>query len=367
MRVLVTTPPLDRPGGVAAHFEALAPYLSPVASYFFVGSRGENEGIVRRVARVLTDTLAFIVRLMRERPDLVHLNPSLGHLAMVRDGILLLAAKLFARRVVVYVHGWEQSLAQTLKRGIPGALFRAVFNRADAFIVLAGKIADELQAMGIRRPVFVETTTVHESLLVTTPDRTRPAGDPVRILFLARVERAKGVFEVLDAFRLLRERCPHVTLTIAGDGSDLSAARSRVDDLGLNVEFTGFIRGEAKLRELLAADIYLFASYAEGMPISVLEAMVAGLPVVTTRVGGLADFFEDGTMGFLLDDPSPARMAERLAVLVENSSRRCAIGKNNAEYAQQRFAPAHVAGRLHDIYRRVINHETDDRAILPAR
>ncbi len=367
MRVLITTPPLDRPGGVATYFEVLAPHMTNVASYFFIGSRGDDEGIARRVARVLVDTWAFTHRLLSERPDLVHLNPSLGHLAIVRDGILLLVAKLFACPVVVFVHGWDQSLAQALKHGAPGALFRAVFKRADAFIVLASKVAEELHAMDIRRPIFLETTTVHDDLLATQPRQTKSADDPVRILFLARVERAKGIFEVLDAYHLLQQRCSHVTLTVAGDGSDLPAARDRAAALGLSVEFTGFVRGEAKLREFFAADVYLFASHAEGMPISVLEAMAAGLPVVTTCVGGLADFFDDGAMGFLLDDADPVRMAERLAVLVENPLRRRAIGNDNTEYARQRFAPAHVAKRLCNLYRRVINHETDDRAVLSAR
>jgi len=182
-----------------------------------------------------------------------------------------------------------------------------------------------------------------------------PQNGGFNILFLSRVEREKGVYEAIDAFVTINSRHHSVTMTIAGDGGELSNARAYVLSRGIEgVEFSGYIRGEAKNSVFSRADVYLFPTYGEGMPISVLEAMAYGLPVITRPVGGIKDFFADGEMGYITESLDPgvfAALLERLIIDPEICRR---MSEFNRQYAYDHFRASQVAGRLLKIYGDVI-------------
>ena len=290
--------------------------------------------------------------------DLVHLNPSLGPKALLRDGLSLLLAKALGRRVLVFLHGWNRGCELSIRHRFL-FLFRWVYFRADAFVVLAGQFQSALREFGYRKPIYLETTAVPNEVFARA--RLRPAGPQgdgagVNILFLSRLEKLKGIYEAIEAFRLVRARYPSATLTVAGDGPELKRAREyvRADGLG-GVRFLGWIAGEQKHRAFSDADIYLFPTrWGEGMPLSVLEAMAYGLPVVTRPLGGLADFFENGRMGYTTDSNDPRVFASLLERLIGDPGLRQEMARYNHSFAGQHFAASVVAERLGGIYRRTI-------------
>jgi glycosyltransferase involved in cell wall biosynthesis len=364
VRVLITHPSLERPGGVANYYQIMQPHLSPLADFFTIGSRTENESRVASAARIVKDAVG-LVRALRAKPySLVHLNPSLQPGALVRDGISLLIAKAFGKKVVVFVRGWDLDFELQLRRRYL-RLFRSVYFRADAFIVLASAFRDHLVSMGLNSPVYSGTTVVDDAVFSAARKQAdnkkfgsqRP---DCNILFLARVERSKGIYEVLKAYSLLKARHPATTLTVAGDGSELGKAKEFVQNHGLrNVKFLGFVSGCAKDAAFGESDVYVFpSSHGEGMPNSVLEAMAYGLPVVTRPVGGVPDFFVDGRMGYMTDSVAPERLAEALGSLVADRELRLEMGKHNRRYAWERFRASIVAERLQAIYQEVVGEPT---------
>jgi glycosyltransferase involved in cell wall biosynthesis len=175
------------------------------------------------------------------------------------------------------------------------------------------------------------------------------------ILFLARVEKEKGVYEALETYRLLKARYPFVSMTVAGDGSHLNGAvRAAFAQRLADVSFVGNVEGGAKYQLFRTADAYLFPSYAEGLPISVLEAMAYGLPIVTRAVGGLRDFFQDGVMGFCTESMEPEVFASLLSQLVCDSGLCSNISLFNRQYARTHFTSAQVAASLKEVYRFVL-------------
>lgn len=346
MFVLVTTPPLDKPGGVAAYFRALRPHLAPEVRYFTVGARSEGESAALAAARLVRDSWRFLRALAAEPCDLVHLNPSLGPKAVVRDGLLLAIAKAFNKPVLVFTHGWDHNFERILKaRFLP--LFRLAYFRADSFMVLAREFRDRLRDMGYARPVLIQQAPVEDGLLQAAV--TRPVRAGFRILFLARAERTKGVFAAVEAYRRLKAAAPSVRLIVAGDGPDLARARALAAG-DPDVTFPGYVSGERKHELFREADAYLLPSSSEGLPLSLLEAMAAGLPAVATAVGGIRDFFEDGRMGFLAPAASPEVLAPLLAALIRDEALRSRMGAYNREYARLHFSPARQAGQLEQAY-----------------
>lgn len=353
MKVLISAPDLDRPGGVASYHKTLKPYLGCEVEYFVVGARAGERGLLRRMMRLMSDYVRFAHRVRSQTCDLVCLNPSLLPNAVVRDGMFLRLAKAAGKKVMVFFHGWDKGYEQTL-RGARLRWFRSLYARGDAFWVNAEEYRDCLRRFGLRAPVYVETHTVDDrEFPPQAPSRRRDPDEPFHILFLARIESAKGIYQTLDAFAGLQRNYPAATLTVAGDGGELAAAKQYASQHGIgSVTFTGYLRGEAKQEAFERAHCYLFPTmHGEGMPHSVLEAMAHGLPVITRPMGGLRDFFEHERMGFLTSSTAPETFAALLERLIADPALCAAMGHYNWQYARERFAASRVAERLEGIFR----------------
>jgi glycosyltransferase involved in cell wall biosynthesis len=346
-KILINTPDFDCYGGVASYYSTLKPLLSEQADFFHTGSRGEKV-FLQQIRRMLKDYICFSKCLWRNQHKLVLLNPSMAPKAIVRDSLFLIISKFSRKKVIVFIHGWDERYANGL-RNIIKLLFIAVYGQADAIIVLADQFREHLKKIGIKVPIYLETTIVeNEFFSETLPDVRRNYNDPFNILFLSRIERAKGIYTALEAYQIIKKSYPFVTLTVAGDGEEFEVVKRLVsDNVNAGIDFPGYVRGEQKKKIFSEADCYLFpTSYGEGMPISVLEAMAAGLPVVTRPVGGLKDFFQDRKMGFMTRSHEPKVYAQYIEKLIIDPELCARIGKFNNEYASERFAASSVIKRL---------------------
>lgn len=359
MKVLLACPDLEKPGGVANYFRVLRRHLTSDVVYFIVGARQNELGLLSRGLRFCKDNLKFAMQLKSNRYDIVHLNPSLGPNALIRDGLLLLIAKLFCEKSVVFFRGWDHKWEEIIYRFFPW-IFRFVYFRANAFIVLSKDFKLWLQSMGYSKHIYVETTVVPDGIFTKIGGShslfqdQKPVGK-INLLFLTHIERQKGIYETVNAYHILKGKYPQLMLTLAGCGTEVLKVQSYIEEKGIcDVKFLGYVTGEAKHLAFSEGDIYIFPSYSEGMPNSVLEAMAYGLPIITTAVGGLKDFFKNGEMGFITEDKSPEHLAELIELLIRDHLLLKKSGEMNRLFAKEHFAASKVAGRLEHIYREVI-------------
>ena len=357
MKVIVTTLHLSRAGGVTQLYANLKDHFKSDVEFFVTGSREDNEGKWTVFRRMMGDMWKFHRRLKEHDMQLVHLNPSLRAKAVIRDGMLLLLARLHGRPTLVFFHGWDDELERRIKKSF-GPLFRAVYGKADAFVALGSFFADKLRRMGIEKPIHLLTTAVDESfrdLFDLEMKSHRREEDTFRLLFLTRIEKAKGVYETVDAYRIVREKHPNVRLTVAGDGAELKPLKEYVEKEGIvGVDFPGYVREEEKNGLFAESDAYILPSYDEGLPVSVLEAMAAGLPVITRPVGSLPEFFVEGKTGFMTESLDPQVFAELIEKLVEDRALCAEISRYSSDYATRRFMSSAVAEKLEEVYERVV-------------
>ncbi len=373
MKVIIVRDRKAAGGGIHHYYDSISGHLrvphefvdvaKPLVYYSAASSAGSWP--LPTPVRLLLDWTALLAKLLRF-PQVVHLNTSLDiklWRSLRRDAVNLLLAKAFRRKVIVFWRGWDNDACGTpeFPGGDKGWLSR-VYRLADAHIVLCSDFRDDLRRWGIETPIYLETTVVADSLLDELATLERPEADGVfRILYLSRVEVEKGVFEMLEAFALLASRHPgRYHLTVAGDGPALLDLKQRSAELGLNeVDFPGYVVGTDKARLLSKASAFCFLSYTEGMPNAVLEAMAAGLPLVTSAAGGLKDVLEEGVTGFIVgvdrSKPSgskfdPEVIAARIERLADGADLCNRVGDYNRSYALQRFAATEVAERLARIY-----------------
>ena len=146
-----------------------------------------------------------------------------------------------------------------------------------------------------------------------TPQRDRAADSPANLLFVGRLERIKGLMVLLDAVARMVEDGRSLQLTLVGDGSQHPELAARLHELGLTdiVHFDGY-RSQVLVQERLAdADVLVLPSYSEGVPISLMEAFAASLPVVATNVGGVTELVHHDVNGLVVNPATPRRSRRR--------------------------------------------------------
>lgn len=336
LKILVNVPDLKILGGVASHYAGLRDFWSQKVHYNTSGRRAflDMPGWVT----LPYDLVRFILKVLFWRPDVVLLNPSMGHRALKRDFLYLKLARFFGRRVVVFIHGFNLDYVNGVDRNwLCGNL-----NKADLIFVLAKEFRSILQEYGVKSRIVLSTTKVNDRLL---SDFDIAHKQPRRnILFLARVEQAKGIYITIDSYKMLKSEFPDLTLTIAGSGSELQAVRRYIEDNDIHdVTLLGAISGKELKDVFGSSGLYSFPSYGEGMPTSVLEAMAFGLPVFTRRVGGLVDFFEPDRMGFITDSLDASDFAQAMRPYLEDEALYRKVSRHNHDYAKEHFMASKVA------------------------
>jgi glycosyltransferase involved in cell wall biosynthesis len=169
------------------------------------------------------------------------------------------------------------------------------------------------------RWIFSTSLTAREMTELAVP--RVPPREVVRLVTVGRQEAGKGTDRVIRALPLLHARGVDAVLDIAGDGGALPALRELAESLGLGdrVVFHGRLRHEGVLDLLRRADLFCFPTDSEGFPKAVLEALAAGLPVVTTPVSVLPLLLAEGG-GVVLPDPAPEALADAVHAIVRDAS-----------------------------------------------
>jgi glycosyltransferase involved in cell wall biosynthesis len=149
-----------------------------------------------------------------------------------------------------------------------------------------------------------------------------------RLLYTGRLAAVKGLPILLESLAAIIPALPDIVLTVVGDGPDRKKLEDMTTQLGLeeNVKFVGY-QSQAEVREhMQQTDVFVLPSFAEGVPVSLMEAMAAGVPVVTTRIAGVSELVEDGVSGYLVPPGDPVLLADRIKTLLTDNQLRTRFG-----------------------------------------
>ncbi len=346
MEILILTPKLATLGGVSAYWNSILPilynYNDIKIKTMEIGGHGKN------IVGPILDQWNFYKK-ANDTIDLVLLNPSLGSKSFFRDA--LFARQLVRKKIsfVVFFHGWNLDFEKKIDEKYID-FFSKSFGQAKKIFVLSKDFKNKIIEWGYQGDVLIETTNVDNTLLKDFSIEEKldqvKTSKKIKILFLARILREKGVFETVDAFESLQEKFKNIELIVAGDGKDFDALKDRVKR-NKNIIVTGHVEGQDKIDLYKTSHIYCLPSYSEGLPTSVLEAMAFALPVVTTDVGGLKDFFQDTKMGFFVKPKEVKQLSEQLEVLLLDLNKVVEMGKYNYQYANEKLLNTVVAERMY--------------------
>lgn len=177
----------------------------------------------------------------------------------------------------------------------------------------------------------------------TTTDLSVP-----HLVFVGRLAGVKGVPVLLDALSQIKADMPDLRVTLIGDGPERADLEIRAQDLGLGavVSFAGYKSQDEVAETLASADALVLPSFAEGVPVTLMEAMASGLPVLATRVGGISELVEDGISGYLVPPGNVEALAARLRDLLSDPELRARMGAAGRAKVTADFNQQIEAGRL---------------------
>lgn len=257
--------------------------------------------------------------------DIVHIHTCSGFTYYL-DGAYLCFAKLKRMPVVLHIHGAQFDKFLDSLSIVELAFARWLARRANRVVALSAEWKEQLEK---RLPG--STFTIIENG-VPVPDKIqRRVGEEkmITILFLGNLSQRKGVWELVEAMRIVDDS---MKLVLAGGEEDAGIGEKvnrEITEAGLSkkIEWLGPVFGEDKRMLLQNSDLYVLPSRAEGLPISLLEAMCAGLPVVATTVGAIPSVIEDGKQGFLISPGDSKALADALTRLAYDKKLRSRLGK----------------------------------------
>ncbi|MEL6806163.1 MAG: glycosyltransferase family 4 protein [Pseudomonadota bacterium] len=174
--------------------------------------------------------------------------------------------------------------------------------------------------------------------------------DEIRLLFVGRLAPVKGIDMLLEALGMLVRDLPHLRLTIVGDGPERKRLEAVAAPLGEHVSFVGY-KSQAEVAELMrATDIFVLPSFAEGVPVVLMEAMASEVPVIATTVAGVGELVEDGVHGHLVHPGDAAPLGEKIAALASDPATRQRMGKAGRTKVADAFNIHTEAARLLDLF-----------------
>jgi glycosyltransferase involved in cell wall biosynthesis len=337
---------LEGKGGVAAVVSVLRQHgLFERERVRYVATHREGSMAVKACG-ALSGFWNTLLACVRQHPAVVHVHAA-SRASFVRKSIVLLIARLAGSKTIFHLHGGGFRQFATVEAGaLMRCWIRHTLEASSVVITLSSSWAQFVNAFAPKARVAV----VPNAVPLAPPATTQPEAG--RILFLGRLERAKGVFELLAAGALLAPRFPALRLVFGGEG-DFAALRRRAAELGIEdrIELPGWIEADQRDEQLARASVFCLPSHAEGLPMAMLEAMASGRAVVASSVGGIPETIVDGGNGLLVPPRDEAALARALVQVLGDEALRARLAGAARATIEQHYSTEVVCGQLSALYR----------------
>ncbi|MDX6388072.1 MAG: hypothetical protein QOD85_1874, partial [Gaiellaceae bacterium] len=312
---------------------------------------------------VATVRLARLIR--KERPQILHTHTAkagtVGRVAAILAG---------SRRPPIIVHTFHGHVLRGYFGPLRSRFFRQLerwlATRTTALIAVSPQVRDDLVALGvapkerfvvIRLGIELDERVAAESTNGRADNRRYLGipGDRFAVGWIGRMTAVKRTDDILVAFKRLRDSGVDAVLCLVGDGPDRPELERRAHELGV-IRDTVFLGYQEDVAPFYSAfDALILPSSNEGTPVSAIEALAAGRPVVATRVGGVPDVVRDGEDGFLVEAGDTDELADRLEQLARDPALRERMGKQGRERVLPRYAVDRLVEDVDELYRSLLS------------
>jgi len=293
-------------------------------------------------------TLRFLLG-KRRRIDVVH-----AHQPHLQTIAAIFCARLMCVPVVVTLHGVLPRPESHVGRAILRWCEKTVFACADEVVFVSAESAKALSA--------TRGTVIHNGVRITDECRGPEVRSRIRaewrcdnkvvLLFAGRFSRLKGVNDLVRAFASLVSEGRDLLLVLIGGGlpAEENEMRALISDTGLEKIARIYGATQGYREYLLGADLYVFPSYVEGLPLTLLEAMAAGLPIVASDVGGIPEAVRDGLEARLIRPGDTAELRSAIAWMLDHPTERTRMGERARSRVRAAFTDEQMCAKYLTVY-----------------
>lgn len=302
-------------------------------------------------ARIFVRALwRYATLLLMDRVELVHAHMSYGG-SFWRKALCIALAKACRVPVVLHLHGSQLKDYVEASGPLHRRLIRALLDSCDTVIVLSRQWQEYISLVAPTAQVAIVHNFVDADGIQAAVQRLGLPRARHTMLFLGEIGARKGIFELVAALAKVAAVVPDVRLVAAG-GGQLEEVRRLAEKLGVSdrVVLPGWVSGEGKIRLLAEASLYVLPSHNEGLPVSILEAMACGLPVISTPVGGIPEAIRPGCEGYLVPPGDVDALAAQLIATLSDDQLLKRLGDQARLAIAERFSAASAVNRIAALY-----------------
>jgi glycosyltransferase involved in cell wall biosynthesis len=260
--------------------------------------------------------------------------------SILRKFLISIFIRLKKKIYVVHLHGGE-SKNLILKSKFERKFTESLLHNSNAIICITKDMENFLaENMQIKNNIFVIPNFCET--ISKNPVDFMCHKEPVKIVYCGTFVKSKGIFDLIEAFDRAKFENP-ATLDLFGNGTPLKVEKR-------NINVCGWFEHNEYLKLLPSYDFLVLPSYIEVFPMSILEAMGVGLPVISTYTGGIPEMIENGKNGILFKAGNIDELTNVLEKLANDKNLRINLGRNAWNDVKERFSPEIVLGKLEGMY-----------------
>lgn len=285
-------------------------------------------------------------RLKTYKPDLVYIPVASNFLPYLRDGLFIYVTSKFSNsKIAIHLHEGKYFRDEFFENSNPlvKSFIKKTLSKADTAIVLGESLKGVFE--GLVKNIEVCENGITEDFFNPGKKFSETGKSGLKAGFIGNLFRSKGVLDVLNAAKITSEEGYNFEFIFAGlwslkENLTKSEAEKIISENNLNhkIKFLGLVKGPEKKKFFEECDIIVFPSMNEGSPLVILEAMSAGLPVISTKnVGAIPDLVEDGQTGILVDKNNPRQISDALIKFACDKNLMIKFGNAGREKFSEKF------------------------------
>lgn len=313
---------------------------------------------LKAILTTLYHLLFFPITLLMVRPHLVHIHTP-SYWIFWENSFYVLASKIFRIKAILHIHGGAFDKFYNDQNFLIKNLVRIVMGIPEKIIALSSYWQNFLrQTIGIKDNVVIINNGVVASRYVPPYTHKNENKNEVRVLFIGGTDaKRKGIYTLTKAILLVIQKVSNITFVFIGK-SELENVEMLSKDLKIEefVKILGQVSEEEKIFHFHSSDIFVLPTYSEGLPISLLEAMAAGLPIISTPVGGIPEVIDEGKNGFLIQPGDYKALAEKIVILAKDKKARQEMGKNNLHKIMDQYDQSIIIRKLSNVYSQLLRN-----------
>jgi glycosyltransferase involved in cell wall biosynthesis len=268
--------------------------------------------------------LRFLPRCLVDRPALAYIHVG-SNASLYRETLFILCARFFRIPVVSHFHAGDVDEYLTAQPPAGRRWISLLLGLSNLLIAVSDDSAARLRRLVPATPITVIVNSINPQPFFEIR-RGQNNDSTVNVLFVGAMGKLKGERDLAEAIAAISARHPNLRAAFLGFGADDLARYAVERGIARHLTHVGPVAPEKRLEYFANADIFVLPTYAEAMPMSVIEAMAAGLPVISTTVGGIPELIDDGREGYLLEPGDAGKLAVLLSRLASNSDLRRKMG-----------------------------------------